>query len=1230
MLVMLQRRVEREAALQKFLRDAHTPGSSSYHHWVTPEEFGARFGAADEDVAAVSGWLQSHGFLVPRVAKNRNFIEFSGTAAQVREALQTEIHQYEMNGEMHYSIASEASIPEVLAPLIRGFAPLNNFELTSYVHTVGSATYSPSTKRTTPLFTTTLGNQAFYALAPEDFAMQYDLPPVYNAGIDGTGQTIGIIGGANIDLSLVNAHRQLFGLPASNVQVVIDGEDPGPALSPNVEGFLDVEVSGAVARKAMVNFYIAGGTHFEGLVALAALRAVEDNQASVLSASFGECEELLGTSGNQFWGSLWEQAAAQGQTVFVSSGDSGPTTCPYAGSIVNGQIITTGLGLNVNGLSSTPWNVSVGGTDFFYSNYASGPSSVAPSWNATNDASFGSLKNPLQEQVWDDVFGLNVIPFSPLLGFSIPSAAGGGGASNCSQSTVAPPALPTCVAGYAKPIWQNTPGVPSDGVRDLPDLSLFAANGRNLSAYPICANPGDCAPVATGEPQVLLVGGTSASSPAMAGIMALVNQKYGRQGQANFTFYPLAREKLNVFRDVAVGSNDVLCLAGTLDCNTPVPTLPLTDSYGVYAAGPGYDQASGLGSVDAGVLLNEWNQITFLPTTTTLQLSPSTVVHGSPVSVTASVSLASPPNGGNGPSGDVNIATSGNVPLPKSGALPLTNGSASANISFFPGGTYQVTAEYAGDGVYGTSTSSPVTLNVTPEPSATSLDLRFEYIDWGATPVVGHSGTVPAGGQVPASSEWTFEAQPMGLNSQSTGQATGTATFTDGANSVQVPLNSAGIAAWSPKSLSIGSHSVTVSYSGDASYNASTAGPLMFTVTKGIPRLSAGPIEIPFGLSGTTSAYPAGSNLDVEVEVGALGAVSPPTGTVIVNLGTLTQTVTLTTFTESFGSSSNSSGIATFPHVPAGTYTLSASYAGDTSWNAATFTGPTALTFATPSSTPVATTTVLTVNPSSISTNASVALTAKVTASGMGTGEPGIVEFFANGARVAVGDILAAPATGATTVSVSGAALPTGNVQLVAVYIGLPGVAASTSAPVSLTVTPADFSMSIGASRVVIKSGQSGSVPLSFGGPSGGSVSVSLACVPSSNSLGCAINNSLMVSQSATAQLTINAFVPASTTASLVSRPNSRAAFLFASALFGSAFGILLIVPARKQGPGVLCGVVLFAVAALLAGCGGGSASVAPPPPPQNVNTPPGNYSVVVTGTSSGIIHNAKIDVIVQ
>lgn len=493
-LLLLNRPPDREAALRQFLNDAHTRGSASYHKWLTPELYGEQFGPADADIQTAAGWLTSHGFRVSKTSKSRQFVEFSGTAAMVRGAFHTEIHQYSINGESHFANAGELKIPAALAPLVSGVSPMSDFRAKPMLRVLGQASYSRTTHKVTPLWTLPNGSSTFYGLAPEDFATQYDLAPLLKTGTNGAGQTIGIINESNIDLSLVQAYQKLFGLSSAPPQLIIDGSDPGTLSNVSIEAYLDVEEAGAVAPGAQVNLYIGNAsglftgdpdnTNLVDPLYMAALRAVDDNQASVLSVSFGQCEGFMQAAGNSLWSALWQQAAAQGQTVLVSSGDSGSAGCDNG----TGQW-TTEDGLQVNGLASTPWDVAVGGTDFYYSDYATGGASIANLWNQTNDASYGSLKAPLPEQVWDTVYGFNAIgPYVQNQQESIP--AGGGGASSCinsvssSTGSVLPFACDSAAAplnspalyGYAKPSWQTGSGVPSDGVRDIPDVSLFAAN----------------------------------------------------------------------------------------------------------------------------------------------------------------------------------------------------------------------------------------------------------------------------------------------------------------------------------------------------------------------------------------------------------------------------------------------------------------------------------------------------------------------------------------------------------------------------------------------------------------------------------------------------------------------------------------------------------------------------------------------------------------------------------
>lgn len=370
MLLLLQHSQTQEEALQDFIQAAHTPGNPNFHKWLKPDEFGSLYGSADSDLAAVTAWLQSHGLTIQKVHAGRRAIEFSGTAGQLRSAFHTAIHRYTVNGETHLANSSALAVPAALAPVIVGLAPINDLHPSSQLKVLGRAVFDSKTHQSTPEWTYPAGaGTVSYAVAPGDFATQYDINSVYKNGINGTGQSIAIISASNVDLSLVQAYQTLFGLPSNLPAVVVDGEDPGHN-SAATETYLDIEIAGSVAPGAKVILYTSAGTALTDGLALAAMRAVEDDQAGVISISYGECEAYLGQSGNAFWSALWQQAAAQGQTAFVSAGDGGSAGCDD----FDNQTAAYD-GLQVNGIASTPYNVAVGGTDFYYSQ-SSGSSSA--------------------------------------------------------------------------------------------------------------------------------------------------------------------------------------------------------------------------------------------------------------------------------------------------------------------------------------------------------------------------------------------------------------------------------------------------------------------------------------------------------------------------------------------------------------------------------------------------------------------------------------------------------------------------------------------------------------------------------------------------------------------------------------------------------------------------------------------------------------------------------------
>ncbi|MGB7846883.1 MAG: S53 family peptidase [Candidatus Acidiferrum sp.] len=624
MLLVLKRGPEQEARLTELIEEQLDASSPNFHCWLTPEEFGAQFGPSSQDLQTVTSWLASHGFHVVRVSKGRTVIEFSGTAGQIEEAFHTAIHKYVLNAEEHWANASDPWIPAALVPVVGGVDALNNFPrktMLTFPSPCGVAGIRPS------------GN--CYGVGPYDFATIYNLLPLWNSGIDGMGQSIAIVAASDVHVQDVRNFRSLFALPANDPIIIYNGPNPGflnTALGPETEALADVEWAGATAKGATIVLVVSATTNSTPGVELSAEYVVDHNLAPALSASYGYCELALGTAGNQFHNQLWQQAAAQGITVVVATGDSGSAMCDSPRGTPPSPAQS---GLGVNGVGSTPYNVAVGGTIF--NDLTNGTTF----WNSTNDPNTkASAKGYIPETAWNDSCTNSL--FASLLGFSTDPEAncnnsqlsqyvrvtgGSGGKSNCTMSDGQSPT--SCSGGYGKPSWQAGPGVPSDGLRDVPDVALFSGGGLTGAFFLICQadqNPdgsGAC-DVNSANAHIQGVGGTSGSAPAFAGIVALAVQKSGsRQGNINPLLYRLAAQQSPtncnssgpasgcVFNDVSLGTIAMPCKKGTHDCNVSNPSDPIGVLNG-YDAGPGYDLATGLGSVNAFNLVNasDWTNNT--------------------------------------------------------------------------------------------------------------------------------------------------------------------------------------------------------------------------------------------------------------------------------------------------------------------------------------------------------------------------------------------------------------------------------------------------------------------------------------------------------------------------------------------------------------------------------------------------------------------------------------------
>ncbi len=396
MLLLLQRSSDQELALRQLLDDQQSKSSPNYHAWLTPDQFGKQFGPADADIQAITQWLTSQGFAGINVGLGRQVIEFSGTAGQVRNAFRVEIHRFVVNNEEHMANATDPQIPAALSPVVAGVVSLHNFPRKSHAKVLGQFRHSLGKTGLEPLFTfpNPRNGNNFYGLGPGDFATIYNSKPLIASGNNGAGQTIAIVGETNINVQDVQQFRTMFGLSANfdATNVVLNGEDPGiTSIGEEGEADLDVEWSGAAAPGATVKFVVSASTPASAGIDLSALYIVEHNLAGVMSESYGDCENDLGSAGNAFYNSLWEQAAAQGITVILSSGDGGSAGCDDFNAP---QPATHGLA--VSGLASTPFNVSVGGTDFDQVN------NWVAYWNPTNDPTGTSAKSYIPEIPWSE------------------------------------------------------------------------------------------------------------------------------------------------------------------------------------------------------------------------------------------------------------------------------------------------------------------------------------------------------------------------------------------------------------------------------------------------------------------------------------------------------------------------------------------------------------------------------------------------------------------------------------------------------------------------------------------------------------------------------------------------------------------------------------------------------------------------------------------------------------
>jgi pseudomonalisin len=636
MLLVLAAEAGQQADLDELVEAQHNPASPLYHRWITPAEYGSRFGISSHDLDEIQSWLTGQGLQVEEIPAGLRSIVFSGTASQVAAAFHTEIHSYSVNGEAHFGNASDPEIPAALAEVVAGVASLHDFL---------SQPALASVERVAPFDAPFYTSGGSHYMSPADFATIYDINPLYSNSVDGTGTSVAVVARSNVNPADVTSFRNTMGLPANNPTIILNGVDPGvTAGGEQTEATLDVEWAGALARKAAVKMVVSASGASDGVL-LSAQYIVNHNTAPVMTTSFGSCEAANGAAATEFWSSLWQQAAAEGITSFVAAGDSGAAGCDAPTEAA------ATLGKGVNAIASSAYSVAVGGTEF---NDTANPGLY---WSATNSTTPGSAPmssalSYIPEQAWNS---------SGTVAGGSDLWAGAGGASMI----------------FSQPSWQTGNGVPAGAFRNVPDVSVAASTH---DAYLIEMNG-----------NLYAVGGTSAATPSWAGLMALVVQRTAAvQGNANPNLYALFRLQsaggAAVFHDITSGNTSVPGLTG-------------------FAAGTGYDQATGIGAPDAFLLVQHWTDTS--GPSLNLNLSASTVDLGTGSSVQVNASTTA----GGGFSAAVALSVTGlpagltanfsasTMAVPGAGSSTLT---LTAAASLTPG-VYSLTLKATGGGIVQTA-----------------------------------------------------------------------------------------------------------------------------------------------------------------------------------------------------------------------------------------------------------------------------------------------------------------------------------------------------------------------------------------------------------------------------------------------------------------------------------------------------------------------------------------------
>ena len=713
--IVFSRSEAQEADLQALIAAQQNRASPLYHKWLSPDEFAARFGVADCDIAKVESWLDQQGFSVDGVSRSKNRITFSGTVDQVEAAFSTELHNYKVNGETHFAPSGDISVPAALSSVVKTVANLSSFRPKPHVRLRAP---QPATK---PRFTS--GQTGAHFLTPKDVATIYNISSAYNAGYTGADQSIAIVGQSAVVVSDIEKFQSAAGLSTKDPTLVLVPNTGSATISSGdeAESDLDLEYSGAIATGATIYFvYVGNNSNYTVWDSIN--YAVDNKVAPIISVTYGACETAYSSSDYSTLNDILAQAATQGQSVIAAAGDNGSADCYGETGLSTAQQEA----LAVDFPASSQYVTGMGGTEFPSADVSSSNTTY---WESASGSDvISSALSYIPEQVWNDD--------SSTRGLS----SGGGGVSSLT----------------ARPRWQTgVTGIPSGSYRLVPDISLDSSPDN--AAYLYCSSDpstgitGSCSNGFrdSSDQYLTVAGGTSFASPIFAGMLAIINQKLNSSGQGviNSTLYTMAADSTtyaSAFHDITSGSNE--CTAGSSYCSSA--------SASEYSATTGYDEASGLGSVDFYNLLEAWgtSSSSTIPSKTTLSAATTSPVSGADDTITITVASDSS-SSTTTPTGTLAIVVDGTT---VTSSLALSNGSATYIFSSTSTGSHVITATYSGDSTYASS-SGTLTLTVTGNKAFTlvATNLTVSAGSSGTstitiTPNNGYTGTIG----------WTISSSP--------------------------------------------------------------------------------------------------------------------------------------------------------------------------------------------------------------------------------------------------------------------------------------------------------------------------------------------------------------------------------------------------------------------------------------------------------------------------------------